>query len=125
MGIAMSGVVAVAGIVASVATGGLASSSMALRNDSSEPVVVRFTVPGQYATFGYRLLAGESGIGTIQSFDVSDMPARVAAQVPRGARADGKFNADDWVPPKDQRRMDMFIIFAMAAAVFILLGGAF
>jgi hypothetical protein len=59
---AVSGVVAVTGIVASVATGGLASSSMALRNDSSEPVVVRFTVPGQYATFGYRLLAGESGI---------------------------------------------------------------
>jgi hypothetical protein len=59
---AMSGVVAVAGIVASVATGGLGSSSMALRNDSSEPVVVRFTVPGQYATFGYRLLPGESGI---------------------------------------------------------------
>jgi 3-oxoacyl-[acyl-carrier-protein] synthase II len=63
-----------------------------------------------------RLVAGESGVGAIQSFDVSDLPARVAAQVPRGDRASGLFNADDWVPPKDQRRMDDFIIFAMAAA---------
>ena len=64
-----------------------------------------------------RLLAGESGISAIQSFDVSDMPSRVAAQVPRGDRESGLFNADDWVPPKDQRRMDQFIVFAMAAAI--------
>ena len=64
-----------------------------------------------------RLLAGESGVGAIQSFDVSDLPARIAAQVPRGDRAFGLFNADDWIPPKDYRRMDEFIIFAMAAAV--------
>src|SRR5258707_12591749 len=64
-----------------------------------------------------RLLAGESGIRAIQSFDVSDLPSRVAAQVPRGDRDSGLFNADDWVPPKDQRRMDQFIVYAMAAAV--------
>ena len=64
-----------------------------------------------------RLLAGESGIGSIQSFDVSDLPSRVAGQVPRGDRASGLFNADDWVPPKDHRKMDEFIIFAMGAAV--------
>src|SRR5713226_9060049 len=64
-----------------------------------------------------RLLAGESGIGAIQSFDVSDLPSRVAGQVPRGDRAFGLFNADEWVPPKDHRRMDEFIIFAMGAAV--------
>jgi 3-oxoacyl-[acyl-carrier-protein] synthase II len=63
-----------------------------------------------------RLLAGESGIRAIQSFDVSDLPSRIAAQVPRGDRAAGLFNADDWVPPKDQRRMDEFIVYAMAAA---------
>src|SRR5436309_10543468 len=63
-----------------------------------------------------RLLAGESGIRAIQSFDVSDLPSRVAAQVPRGDQSSGLFNADDWVPPKDQRRMDQFIVFAMAAA---------
>ena len=63
-----------------------------------------------------RLLAGESGIRAIQSFDVSDLPSRVAAQVPRGDRESGLFNADDWVPQKDQRRMDEFIVYAMAAA---------
>jgi 3-oxoacyl-[acyl-carrier-protein] synthase II len=64
-----------------------------------------------------RLLAGESGVRAIQSFDVSDLPARIAAQVPRGDRESGLFNADDWVPPKDHRRMDEFIIFAMGAAI--------
>src|SRR5437764_11622221 len=64
-----------------------------------------------------RLLAGESGIRAIQSFDVSDLPSRVAAQVPRGDKASGLFNADDWIPPKDQRKMDEFIVYAIAAAV--------
>src|ERR1700680_1471304 len=63
-----------------------------------------------------KLVAGESGIGAIQSFDVSDLPAKIAAQVPLGDKESGLFNADDWIPPKDQRRMDQFIIFAMAAA---------
>jgi 3-oxoacyl-[acyl-carrier-protein] synthase II len=63
-----------------------------------------------------RLLNGESGIGAIQSFDVSDLPAKIAGQVPRGETASGNFNADDWVAPKDQRKMDDFIIFAVGAA---------
>ena len=63
-----------------------------------------------------RLVAGESGVRAIQSFDVSDLPARIAAQVPRGDREGGLFNADDWVPPKDQRKMDEFIVYALAAA---------
>jgi 3-oxoacyl-[acyl-carrier-protein] synthase II len=63
-----------------------------------------------------RLIAGESGIRGVQSFDVSDLPAKVAAQVPRGETASGLFNADEFVPPKDQRKMDDFIIFAMGAA---------
>jgi 3-oxoacyl-[acyl-carrier-protein] synthase II len=63
-----------------------------------------------------RLVAGESGIGAIQSFDVSDLPSRIAGQVPRGDRESGRFNADDWVPSKDQRRMDEFIVYALAAA---------
>jgi 3-oxoacyl-[acyl-carrier-protein] synthase II len=63
-----------------------------------------------------RLIAAESGIRSIQSFDVSDLPAKIAGQVPRGETASGDFNADDWVPPKDQRKMDEFIVFAMAAA---------
>ncbi len=63
-----------------------------------------------------RLVAGESGVRAIQSFDVSDLPAKIAAQVPRGDKEAGLFNADDWIPPREQRRMDEFIIYAMAAA---------
>jgi 3-oxoacyl-[acyl-carrier-protein] synthase II len=62
------------------------------------------------------LIAGQSGVRAIQSFDVSDLPAKIAAQVPLGETAAGLFNADDWVPPKEQRRMDGFIVFALAAA---------
>ncbi|HEX4111032.1 MAG TPA: beta-ketoacyl-ACP synthase II [Stellaceae bacterium] len=63
-----------------------------------------------------RLLAGESGIKAIQDFDVSDLTAKIAGQVPRGDTASGLFNADDWIPPKDQRKMDDFIVYAIAAA---------
>jgi 3-oxoacyl-[acyl-carrier-protein] synthase II len=62
------------------------------------------------------LIAGASGVRAIQSFEVSDLPVKIAAQVPRGETASGLFNADDWVPPKDQRKMDGFIVFALAAA---------
>ncbi len=64
-----------------------------------------------------RLTEGVSGISAIQSFDVSDLPARIAGQVPRGDTASGLFNPDDWIPPKDQRKMDRFIVYALAAAV--------
>ena len=64
-----------------------------------------------------RLIAGESGLGAIQSFDVSDLPAKVAGQVPIGETSSGRFNADDWVPHKDQKKMDPFIVFGLAAAI--------
>jgi len=63
------------------------------------------------------LLASQSGIAAIQAFDVSDLPAKVAGLVPRGETASGLFNVDEWVPPKDQRKMDEFIVFAMTAAM--------
>ncbi len=63
------------------------------------------------------ITGGKSGIGAIQAFDVSDLPAKIAGQVPLGDSADGKFNADDYMPPKDQRRVDDFIVYAMGAAV--------
>ncbi len=63
-----------------------------------------------------RLLAGESGIKRVESFDVSDLACRIAGQIPRGDGSDGTFNADDWMEPKEQRKVDDFIIFAMAAA---------
>jgi 3-oxoacyl-[acyl-carrier-protein] synthase II len=63
-----------------------------------------------------RLLKGDSGIRAIETFDVSDLPAKIGGEVPRGETADGLFNADDWVPPKEQRRMDAFIQYGMGAA---------
>ena len=63
-----------------------------------------------------RILNGESGARKIESFDVSDLPSKIACQVPRGDGSDGSFNPDQWMEPKDQRRVDDFIVFAMAAA---------
>jgi 3-oxoacyl-[acyl-carrier-protein] synthase II len=63
-----------------------------------------------------KLVNGESGISSIQSFDVSDLPAKIAGQVPRGDISSGKFNPDDFVTPKDQKKMDTFIVMAMGAA---------
>jgi 3-oxoacyl-[acyl-carrier-protein] synthase II len=63
-----------------------------------------------------RLIAGRSGVRSIQSFDVSDLPSRIAGQVPPGDTATGGFNANDYVSPKDQRKMDRFIVYALAAA---------
>ena len=62
-----------------------------------------------------RLLAGESAIGKVENFDVSDLPCRIAAQVPRRGEPDG-FNPDNWMEPKEQRRVDDFIIYGMSAA---------
>jgi 3-oxoacyl-[acyl-carrier-protein] synthase II len=61
-------------------------------------------------------ISGESGISRITDFTVDDIPCQVAGQVPRGSKADGKFNADDWMEPKESRKVDEFIVFAMAAA---------
>ncbi|HET6157280.1 MAG TPA: beta-ketoacyl-ACP synthase II [Dongiaceae bacterium] len=63
-----------------------------------------------------RLLKSESGIRGVQSCDVTDLPCKIAGEVPRGDTSSGKFNADDYVPPKDQKKMDTFIILAMGAA---------
>jgi 3-oxoacyl-[acyl-carrier-protein] synthase II len=62
-----------------------------------------------------RLLDGQSGIRGIQNFDVSDLPAKIAGQVPPGESAEGRFNADDYMAPKDQRKIDRFIIYGIAA----------
>src|SRR6201986_1991642 len=63
-----------------------------------------------------RILNGESGARKIETFDVSDLPSQIACVVPRGDGSDGNFKADQWMEPKDQRKVDDFIIYAMCAA---------
>jgi 3-oxoacyl-[acyl-carrier-protein] synthase II len=63
-----------------------------------------------------RILNSESGARRIETFDVSDLPSKIACPVPRGDGSNGTFNADQWMEPKDQRKVDDFIIFGMAAA---------
>ncbi|HEU0163327.1 MAG TPA: beta-ketoacyl-ACP synthase II [Rhizomicrobium sp.] len=63
-----------------------------------------------------RILAGQSGASPITKFKVDDLPTKIACQVPRGDGSDGTFNPDQWVDPKEQRRMDDFIIYGLAAA---------
>jgi len=77
--------------------------------------------------FGYgvnenwsRIIRGESGIRPITAFDVSDITAKIGGMVPLASSAedavDGRFWINDVIAPKDQRKMDRFIMFAIAAA---------
>jgi 3-oxoacyl-[acyl-carrier-protein] synthase II len=63
-----------------------------------------------------RILMGQSGARKIEKFDVSDLSCKIACQVPRGDGSDGTFNPDQWMEPKEQRKVDDFIIFALSAA---------
>jgi 3-oxoacyl-[acyl-carrier-protein] synthase II len=63
-----------------------------------------------------RLVAGESGIKAIQSFDTSELTAKIAGQVPLGTRAEGKLDISEWIPVKDQKKMDRFIHLTLVAA---------
>ncbi|MEX6633803.1 beta-ketoacyl-ACP synthase II [Hyphococcus lacteus] len=70
-----------------------------------------------------RLINGESGAGVVEKFDTSALPCRIAAEIPKtngyggGEKAgDAAFNADDWVEAREQRRMDDFMVYGVAAA---------
>jgi 3-oxoacyl-[acyl-carrier-protein] synthase II len=62
------------------------------------------------------ILASKSGAQKVTSFQVDDLPAQIACLIPHGDKAEGKYNPDDWMEPKDQRKVDDFIVYAMAAA---------
>ncbi len=62
------------------------------------------------------ILAGESGAGLISKFDTSDLSCKIAFEVKRGDGSNGTLNIDEWVDPKEQRRFDSFIQFALIAA---------
>jgi 3-oxoacyl-[acyl-carrier-protein] synthase II len=63
-----------------------------------------------------RLIAGQSGVTRVERIDVSDLPSRIAGQIPRGDGSAGTYNPDQWMEPKEQRKVDEFIVFAMCAA---------
>ncbi|QHQ34546.1 beta-ketoacyl-ACP synthase II [Algicella marina] len=63
-----------------------------------------------------RLLAGQSGAGTITRFDAEHLATNYACEIPMGDGSDGTFNADDWMDSKEQRKVDPFILYAVAAA---------
>jgi 3-oxoacyl-[acyl-carrier-protein] synthase II len=67
-----------------------------------------------------RLLKGESAAARIGNFDVSDLTCQIACMVPRGDGIGGSFNPDLWMEPKEQRKVDDFIIYAMGAATMAL-----
>jgi 3-oxoacyl-[acyl-carrier-protein] synthase II len=63
-----------------------------------------------------RLLKGTSGAKKIDTFDVSDIAAKIACVIPRGDGSDATYNPDQWMEPKEQRKVDEFIVYAMCAA---------
>jgi len=63
-----------------------------------------------------RLIEAESGINAIQSFDTTELTAKIAGQVPVGARSEGRLDISEWIPVKDQKKMDRFIHLAVVAA---------
>ncbi len=63
-----------------------------------------------------RLVAGGNAARKVTEFEVEDLPAKIACRIPFGDGSDGTFNPDDWMEPKEQRKVDPFIVYAMAAA---------
>ncbi len=63
-----------------------------------------------------RILEGRSGASRVEDFEVSDLPCKIACAVPRGDGSDGTFNPDQWMEPKEQRKVDDFILYALSAA---------
>jgi 3-oxoacyl-[acyl-carrier-protein] synthase II len=63
-----------------------------------------------------RLLAGESGLKRIDHFEVSDIACQIAGVIPHGDGSGGTYNPDQWMEPKEQRKVDKFIVYAICAA---------
>jgi 3-oxoacyl-[acyl-carrier-protein] synthase II len=63
-----------------------------------------------------RLIKGESGARKVEHFEVADLACKVACVIPRGDGTNGTYNADQWMPHQEQRKVDEFIVFAMCAA---------
>lgn len=62
------------------------------------------------------IVSAKSAARKVEDFQVDDLPSQIACQIPLGDTSEGKFNPDDWMEPKEQRKVDPFIVYAMAAA---------
>jgi 3-oxoacyl-[acyl-carrier-protein] synthase II len=62
------------------------------------------------------LLDGRSGASKVEAFDVSDIACKIACSIPLGDGSNGTYNPDQWMEPKEQRKVDPFIVYAMTAA---------
>jgi 3-oxoacyl-[acyl-carrier-protein] synthase II len=71
---------------------------------------------GDVETSWSNLIAGKSGAVKIERFETADLAARIAGLIPHGDGSNGTYNPDQWMEPKEQRKVDDFIVFAMAAA---------
>jgi 3-oxoacyl-[acyl-carrier-protein] synthase II len=69
-----------------------------------------------HETVWSNILASKSGAQRVTDFEVGDLACQIACRIPLGDTAEGKFNPDDWMEPKEQRKVDPFIVFAMAAS---------
>jgi 3-oxoacyl-[acyl-carrier-protein] synthase II len=67
-----------------------------------------------------RLVEGQSGANRITDFQADDLACQIACQIPRGDGSNGTFNADEWMEPKEQRKVDPFIVYGMAASTMAL-----
>ena len=71
---------------------------------------------GDVETTWRNILASKSGAQRVTDFEVDDLACQIACRIPLGDSADGNYNPDDWMPAKEQRKVDPFIVYGMAAA---------
>ncbi|MDD9910981.1 MAG: beta-ketoacyl-ACP synthase II [Ahrensia sp.] len=71
---------------------------------------------GDAETSWQGIIAGKSAARFVEDFQVDDLPSKIACQIPLGDTANGKFNPDDWMEVKEQRKVDPFIVYSMSAA---------
>ncbi|MBD8892737.1 beta-ketoacyl-ACP synthase II [Roseibium litorale] len=71
---------------------------------------------GNVDTSWKNILEGKSGASKVSNFQVDDLACQIACQIPRDPSVAGHYSPDDWMEPKEQRKVDEFIVYAVAAA---------
>src|SRR5689334_10821339 len=73
-------------------------------------------VGGDLKTSWKSIIESKSGVGRIDTFDVTNYPAKIAALIKEGDSAQGLFNPEDWMSVKERRKVDRFILYGVAAS---------